>query len=139
MINKFNYYLEKGHVKRKTSDPVESKSLLDKATSRINYFKKITEEDASIVLENAYEGIRESAQSLMSLKGYKPYSHEATISFIKEFYKEFTEEDINNFDRFRQLRSDSVYRAVHISKEEAELCLMFVQVFVNKVKKIHAK
>jgi len=51
MINKFNYYLEKGHVKRKTSDPVESKSLLDKATSRINY-------DIHLLKLKEYNGIK---------------------------------------------------------------------------------
>src|SRR3989344_5094361 len=141
MILNFSHYIANRHVKKRTINPEEAKSLLKKAEARLNYFKnkEINNESASIIFENIYSSIKESAQSLMSLKGFKPYSHEATISFLKEFYKEFTEEDINNFDRFRQLRSDSVYRAVHVSKEEAELCLMFAQVFVNKVKKIHAK
>lgn len=135
MIANFNYYLEKGHVKKKTPDYEESNSLFKKAEVRLNYFKnkKITEKDASIVFENLYSSIREATQSLMSLKGYKPYSHEATISFLKEFYKEFNEEDINKFDRFRQLRSDSEYRAIPISKEDAESCLEFTKIFINKI------
>lgn len=110
--------------------------MFKKAEVRLNYFKdkKITEEDASIIFENLYSSIREATQSLMSLKGYKPYSHEATISFLKEFYKEFNEEDINKFDRFRQLRSNSEYRAIPISKEDAESCLEFAKIFINKIK-----
>lgn len=70
----------------------------------------------------------------MSLKGYKPYSHEATISFIKEFYK-FTNNEINNFDRFRQIRNNSVYQALQVS-EEAKECLNFAKVFIDKIKKL---
>jgi len=73
----------------------------------------------------------------MSLEGYKPYSHEATISFLKEFHKEFTEDEINKFDRFRMLRSDSEYRAMPVSKEDAESCLEFSELLINKIKLIH--
>ena len=69
----------------------------------------------------------------MSSKGFKPYSHEATIAFIKEFYN-FNEEEIETFDYLRKLRADSVYRAVKITKEDAEECLKFAQHFVKKVK-----
>ena len=140
MIANFNHYLERGHVKKRTPDPEEAKSLLKKAETRLNYFKskEITEEDDSIIFENIYGSIREAAQSLMSIKGYKPYSHEATISFLKEFYKNnFTEEEINKFDGFRSLRSDSEYRAIHVSKEDAESCLTFAETFIEKIKSIY--
>lgn len=110
MINKFIYYLKLGKVKRKTSDFEEAKSLLKKAENRLDYTKskEINEKTAQFVLEDSYEGIRESAQALMSIKGFKPYSHEATISFIKEFYSSsFSEEEVRKFDRFRILRNDS--------------------------------
>lgn len=139
MINDFRYYLEKGHVKKRTPDPIEAESLLNKAVERLDYFRsdKIEDKKASIILENVYEAIRESAQSLMSLKGFKPYSQEVTISFIRGFYpKEFTEYEINKFDMFRLLRNDSVYRAVPISKEDAESCLKFAKEFVDKIKKL---
>ena len=94
MINLFKEYLKQGQVKKKTPDPEEAKSLLNKAINRLTYFRKqlIKEKEASIVLENTYESMREATQALMSLKGYKPYSHEATIHFLKEFYhQEFNE------------------------------------------------
>jgi len=107
--------LDKGHVKKGTKNPGEAKSLLGKSETRFNYFKdkEITEKDASIIFENLYGAIREATQSLMSFKGYKPYSHEATISFLKKF----SEEELNKFDRFRILRSDSEYRAVPVKKK----------------------
>ena len=140
MILNFSHYIANRHVKKRTINPEEAKSLLKKAEARLNYFKdkEINNESASIIFENIYSSIRESAQSLMSLKGFKPYSHEATISFLKEFYKEeFTEEDLNKFDMFRQLRSDSEYRAVTVSKEDAESCLKFTQIFIEKIKQLY--
>lgn len=132
--------MDKGHVKKGTKNPGEAKSLLGKSETRFNYFKdkEITEKDASIIFENLYGAIREATQSLMSFKGYKPYSHEATISFLKEFYSEkFSEEELNKFDRFRILRSDSEYRAVPVTKEDAESCLEFAKTFIKKVKLMH--
>ncbi len=139
MINKFDNYLKFGKVKRKTIDPEESKSLLKKAGNRVRYVKskKVTEENAPFVLEDAYEAIRESAQAVMSLKGFKPYSHEATIAFIKDFYNdEFSEGDISNFDRFRQLRNDSIYKAISVNKDDAKKSVQFSLEFIKKVKKI---
>jgi hypothetical protein len=69
----------------------------------------------------------------MSIHGYKPYSHETTIAFVKEYYSEhFNEEDISLFDRFRKLRADSAYRAVPIASGDANAWLIFAE----KVKKI---
>tara|TARA_Y100000034_G_scaffold101786_1_gene126295 strand:- start:97 stop:510 length:414 start_codon:yes stop_codon:yes gene_type:complete len=135
----FETYLREGKVKRMTADPEQAQALLKQAQDRLEYVsdKDITLKSAKFVFEDAYEAVREAAQSLMSKKGFKPYSHEATISFIKEFHKkDFSQEDVANFDHFRMLRNDSVYRAVQISLEDARDCLAFAKVFVNKAKEI---
>ena len=73
----------------------------------------------------------------MSFKGFKPYSHEATISFIKEFYKnEFSEEEIFNFNKFRILRNNSVYKAIEINENDAKSSIKFAQIFIQKIKLI---
>lgn len=73
----------------------------------------------------------------MSIKGYKPYSHEAIISFVRDFHKEFSEEEINKFDQFRLLRNDSEYRAIPVLIEDAESCLKLAKDFITKIKLIH--
>lgn len=136
MINSFENYLKLGKVKRKTPDSEEAAALIKKAQERINYIKhkEIDEKTADFVLEDAYEAVREAAQALMSAKGFKPYSHEATISFIKERYKStFDEEDINKFDRFRQLRNDSVYKATVVIEDDAKSAIEFAEYFVKNV------
>jgi len=136
MINSFSYYLNLGKVKKKTSDFEEAKSLLEKAKNRLEYIKlkEITSKTSQFVLEDSYEAIRESAQALMSIKGFKPYSHEATISFVKEFYSSsFSEDEIRKFDRFRQLRNDSVYTAKPVTNEDAKASVLFAIEFINKI------
>ena len=139
MIDLFQNYLRLGKVKKKTPDLIEAKSLLERALGRVAYTKQteITEKTAPFVLEDAYEAIREAAQALMSAEGFKPYSHEATISFVKEFHGSiFNEEDLFRFDRFRQLRHDSVYKAVQIRTEDAIASVLFAEPFIAKVKTI---
>ena len=74
----------------------------------------------------------------MSLKGYKPYSHEAIISFLKEFYN-FKEYDINVFNRYRILRNKSVYGSEKISVGKCKEALYFLCAFLPKIKKEFAK
>ena len=136
MINSFKNYLKLGKAKKKTPDLEKAKALLEKAENRLYYTKnkEINAKTAQFVLEDAYESAREAAQALMSLKGYKPYSHQATISFIKEFYNTiFTEEEIHAFDRFRQLRNNSVYKAVPVTKQDAKAAILFAIKFINKM------
>ncbi len=142
MINSFDNYLKLGKAKRKTPDIEEAKSLLDKAESRLQYTKgrQINDKNSQFILEDVYEAIRESAQALMSVKGFKPYSHEATISFIKDFYKvDFSEQDLSKFDRFRQLRTNYVYKAAPVSSGDAEDALIFASSFIDKVKHLLGK
>lgn len=137
MINKFDNYLKLGKVKRKTPDFEEARALYNKAKNRLGYIKlkEINNKTAQFVLEDSYEAIRESAQALMSVKGFKPYSHEATISFVKDFYNtNFSEEELHKFDRFRQLRNDSIYMAKQVTNEDAQACLLFAKSFIDKIK-----
>lgn len=134
----FKRYLENGSVKRKTPDLEEAQSLFRQALDRMTYArsKDISQTTAKFVFEDAYEAVREAGQSLMSLRGFKPYSHAATIEFLKEFY-DFTEEDISEFHRFRELRNASVYKAAPISVEEAESILRFAESIIEKIEATH--
>jgi transposase-like protein len=103
---------------------------------RMNFIKiqKIDVSVSTFIFEDIYECIREATQSLMSIDGYKPYSHEALISFLKEFYK-FDESDITTFDRYRILRNNCIYRAAKVSPEVCKESLRFLEEFLPKIKK----
>jgi len=142
MINSFESYLKLGKARRKTPDSEKAKALLKQSLDRLDYVKvkDINKKTAKFIFEDAYEAIREAAQSLMSLKGFKTYSHEATISFIRDFHKSnFNEGDIHKFDRFRKLRHDSVYRAVPVTEYDAKSSLDFAKNFVKKIKSLMNK
>jgi uncharacterized protein (UPF0332 family) len=140
MIQKFQYYLDEHLARKAAVDCEEAKSLMNKATLRLEYIKKqeINEDTASFIFEDIYETLREAGQSLMSLKGYKPYSHEALISFLKEFYQ-FPEHEISSFDRYRILRNKTVYSAANVSPEVCKEALKFSETFLPKLKSAYEK
>jgi len=84
MIDSFENYLKAGKVKRKTPDSEEAKALFEQSKERMEYtkLKDINQKTAKFALQDSYEAAREAAQSLMSIHGFKPYSHEATIIYL---------------------------------------------------------
>jgi uncharacterized protein (UPF0332 family) len=136
MISQFENYLKVGKVKIKSPDYEEANALFEQSKERMGYIKlkDINQKTAKFVLQDSYEAAREAAQSLMSIRGFKPYSHEATISFIKKFYNDnFSDEEIHKFDHFRQLRNNSVYKAVQIMEDDAKSSILFAKSFIQKV------
>jgi hypothetical protein len=136
MIRPFSYYKSKQLVKKTEINPALERALLQKAEIRLKRISKgsITEEESSVIFEDIYEAVREALQSLMQRKRYKPYSHEALISFVKE-EKLFSEAVINDADRYRILRNRSVYEAVKVSSAICKEALLFAQKLLKEVKK----
>ena len=135
MTREFEYYLEKNLAKRSVINRSLAKSLMEKAELRLKLLNedKITDEMASIMFEETYETIREASQSLMQVKGFKPYSHDALIAFlIKE--KLMPEQFIKSFDRYRILRNKSVYEAQRVSIETCKEALQFAKRRIPEVK-----
>ena len=136
MIEKFQYYLNEGLARKVKVDREEAKSLMNRAALRLDYVKsqEINEDTSPFIFEDIYETLREASQSLMSLKGYKPFSHEALISFLKEFYN-FPEHEISAFDRYRILRNKTVYCAANVSTAVCRDALKFAEAFLPKLRK----
>ncbi len=140
MIEPFRKYVENGLVRAGGMDILEAKSLRDKALARLEYVKgqKIDDGSASFVFEDVYECLREAAQSLMALKGLKPYSHEAVIAFLRDSYN-VPPNAVSRFDRYRILRNKAVYRGQNISSETCREALDFVSSFVPELVKFLEK
>lgn len=135
MIEKFQYYIDNDLVRKEFPNKSEAKSLIDKATARHKYVSSqmITAETSQFIFEDIYETIREAAQALMEMKGYKPYSHEAVISFLIEFFK-FQTHETSELNRYRILRNKSVYGDAKISPEVCKAALKFSDEFLPKLK-----
>jgi len=136
MIERFQYYIDEHLVKKGMPDKAMARSLINKALSRLDYIEKqvITKETASFVFEDIYEALREAGQALMALRGFKPYSHEALISFLREFHS-FPASDISTLDRYRALRNKTVYSASVISVTVCNDARAFMMEFMPKLKK----
>jgi hypothetical protein len=82
MIERFQYYLDENLVRKVSVEKEEARSLMKRAVQRVGYIKgqKINEDTSPFIFEDIYKALREASQSLMSLTGYKPYSHEGLIS-----------------------------------------------------------
>ncbi len=136
MIQPFRYYVSKKLVRRTGANPAIAKSLIKKSSLRLQRImkEKISDEESSIVFEDIYESIRESIQAIIQLKGYKPYSHEALVSFLKE-EQLFSPQIINNINRYRILRNKSVYEAKKVSIETCKDALKFAKELLPEIKK----
>jgi hypothetical protein len=99
MIERFQYYIDEGLVREIAPNKAMARALIEKAFSRSEYVEaqEINDQTASFIFEDIYEALREAGQSLMALQGYRPYSHEALISFLKEYFN-FTNSDISTLD-----------------------------------------
>lgn len=135
MIKPFNYYISENLVRKSIPNISMAKSLLQKSEIRMKRVKneKITDENSSIVFEDIYETLRESSQSLMEIKGFKPYSHEAVVSFLKE-YKLMSDEKTNIIDNYRILRNNSVYKAEKVSSQKCMEALEFAKKMLPEIK-----
>ncbi len=135
MIKSFEYFIGESLVRKEIPNKSLAKDLVEKAEIRLSRVLKseIEEREASIVFEDVYEIIREAAQAIMELKGYKPYSHEALIAFLKEG-KYLPEREITVLNNYRVLRNKSVYRAEKISVEKCKEALDFAKATLPLIK-----
>lgn len=136
MIKPFEFYINQNLVKTTKGNISLARSLLQKAEIRLSRVSKndFRDEESSIIFEDIYESIREATQSIMELNNYKPYSHEALVSFVK-FKKIFNDNESNIFDNYRILRNNSVYNAEKVSLNKCKESLEFAKNIIPKIKK----
>ena len=136
MIYDFEYYVSKGVVRKTNANPALARSLVFKSEIRLKRVlrEQITEAESSIIFEDIYEIMREAAQALMQVKGYKPYSHEALIAFLKK-EKLMSNSKINRFNKYRILRNKSVYEAKKVSVDTSKEALEFAKELLPEIKK----
>ncbi|MFH0973575.1 MAG: HEPN domain-containing protein [Candidatus Micrarchaeota archaeon] len=136
MIEEFDYYLRENLARKEAPDAGMAKALMTRALERLAYAKQqcVEKSNASFVFEDAYEAVREASQALMALKGFKPYSHEAVVAFLKKFYS-VPDYALASFDRFRKLRNKCVYGAEDVTPQTCLEALAFAASFIPELKK----
>jgi len=132
MLN-FDYFIKEKVVKKKSIDKNLARSLIKSSKDRFEFAVKIVDMKPRYALENAYEAIIELIDALLALNGYKSWSHEANISFLKNF-KEFSFIELERLDNIRRKRHSSKYYGVFFEMREVKREVEFLKVIDKKLR-----
>ena len=100
-------------------DPSLARSLVKDVGSRSGMALSLdTDRFAMLVFENLYDCLREICDALLVLDGYKTYSHEEAIAYLRE--KGISDGIVTRIDRYRRRRNASKYYGKTVSAEDAE-------------------
>ncbi len=129
----FESFLKNKKVRKSEPDVSLAKSLTLMSRSQIKFISTIiiTEQNASPVLVNYYEALREICEAICAKSGFKVYSHEAFTFYLKEELKE--ERIAETFDRLRKLRNGVNYYGEYVSKEETEAAAKQVKMLIEEL------
>lgn len=133
----FEDFIKSGEVKKQGKNEPLARALIKSSKKGYNYIKKteINEESAEHIISDVYDVIRELIESKLNLDGYKSYSHEATILYLKKF-KEFSESEIIFLDNLRKIRNGIKYYGKEANKESAVQVIRFLDSIISKLKKL---
>jgi len=136
----FSVFLADGSVKRQQPDRNLSESLLRDGQERIEdaALSLHSKRKPKFIYENVYEALREAADSILFLKGYKSFSHEATISFLQNF-NEINFRELSEFDRMRAKRNGMKYYGKSCSEKEVEDAIEFAEQLMKKLSEIRKR
>ncbi len=134
MMKDFERFIEEETVQERTPNPSQGKSLKNKSRKRLDYvkYREVSKENADLILEDAYESIREIINAFLISEGYKSYNHEASIVYAFEEL-DISYEKVNKLNKFRELRNDSKYRGEDITKKEAQDTLELAEDLVPRL------
>lgn len=101
MVKDFEFFLKKGDVKGQSPNKNLAYSTFKESLERIYFARQLLHKSKpKYVLENAYEAMREAADSILYIKGFKSFSHEASIVYLLK--GGFNEKDILEFDSLEE-------------------------------------
>ena len=127
-MKNFEEYLKRGIVKTRKKNVARVKSILEEADKRLRFYNAIpiSEESANYIIENMYDVIRELIEAKLNLEGYTSYSHEATVSYLKNLV--FSSSEVEFVNELRDIRNQTKYYGHLVNTEYAKK----VSEFVNK-------
>ncbi len=111
--------IDHGKVKEVKKNPEQARSLVELAKRRLESVEKRKDyEYPQLLIEDYYETIKELVSALIAIHGYKSYSHECLISFIRQFHPNtLASSQLRFLDDLRKLRSDILYRGREIAED----------------------
>ena len=136
---KFEEFIETGEVKKQSVDKNLSLALMNESIERIEFVQRLIKnsESPKYIVENVYDSIRELIEAKLAIDGFKSYSHEATILYLRKF-KEFTDAEIKFLDELRKIRNNIKYYGKNVEKETASNAAEFMEKTIPKLKGLFA-
>ena len=134
-MKEFDFFLEKGDVKKQKPDRNTAKATLRECIDRLALAKNLLKNSKpKYVLENAYESMREAADAILYQEGFKSFSHEGSIVYLLK--KGFSESDINELDRLRKIRNSIKYYGGTADETDARSALTLAEKVIERIKKL---
>lgn len=91
---------------------------------------------ASLILSDYYEIIKELITAVLLADGYKTLSHKDLVDYIKENYREFSQQEINVLDNLRVLRNRIAYEGYQIEGSYLNRNESLFKTIIEKLKSI---
>lgn len=137
---KFEDFIEKNEVKRISKDIAFAKALWKRAEERVKIILKLPldEETAFTIFEQIYESLREYADALLAIEGFKSYSHLASILYLNK-YPEILPAEVNKINNAREKRNNSKYYAKKILLKDTQDLILFYNQIKPKLDSIFKK
>src|SRR3989338_3838317 len=123
-------------ISKVVQDKEKARSLLRLVELREKDLAGKTEEFSTLIVEGRYEIVKELITALMSADGYKSLSHKLLISYLKEFYPDFSMGEIILLDQLRKIRNDIAYRGLMIKPDYLQRNVSEILEITTKLKKI---
>src|SRR3989338_6587500 len=132
----FSDFINKGDVQMRVQDPILATALIEDSDERYQYIhrQEISEENSKYIIESSYDVLRTLIEAKLAFEGYKSYSHEATILFLRRF--EIGSYDIDFLDNLRKLRHGIKYYARKPTIQELRQVLEFMEEMRIKIKSL---
>ena len=127
---RFEDFIKKGLVRKTSKDKSLVRALLQNSKKDIEFLNglKINEKSVRKIMTNFYDVLRSVLEAVSVIKGYKIYSHEAYIYFLKEIKENLL---AIKFDRFRRIRNSINYYGKDISIEETKENIYEIKKMIN--------
>ena len=134
----FGEFIRQGKVAQVRSSAPKARSLASAAEDRMRFLKSIrkTGENATYIIENAYDVIREFAEARLAMDGYSTGSHEATVSYLQKMG--FPEPEVLFIDELRKNRHKIKYYGKHMDLGYALEVLTFLDRVYGRLKELCA-
>ena len=139
----FEYYLQKGIIRKSSSDKPRAKFLIKESETSLEGLKEririigINDKNANSIIKDCYDIIMELTRAKLFLDGYFSsgnHAHEAEISYLMKFG--FSEGDVSFLNDLRYFRNSVTYYGKILNKEYAQKVYDFTRKIVGKLKNI---